>query len=74
MFKDPFTNSTKGSLAGNFLDPHNTECSKICGTPVLFGGGVRNPILKTLFSSSFSINKTLAPVLLFLLIHKLLNL
>ena len=29
VFKDPFANSIKGSFTGKFLDPHNTECSKI---------------------------------------------
>ena len=33
--KFPFTSSTNGSFTGNFSDPHNTLCSKICGTPVL---------------------------------------
>ena len=50
--------------AGKFLDPHNTECSRICGSPVLSSGGVRNPTVNTLFSSSFSISTSLAPLFL----------
>ncbi|MNP38943.1 hypothetical protein D3C76_1324940 [compost metagenome] len=29
VFKELFNNSTNGSLLGNFLDPHKTECSNI---------------------------------------------
>jgi hypothetical protein len=54
VFNDPFTSSTKGSLDGNFLEPHNTECSNICGRPVLSQGGVLKLIEKTSLSSSFS--------------------
>ena len=52
----------KRFLYGNFLDPHNTECSNICGTPVLSLGGVLKLIEKTLLSSSFFKYNSLAPV------------
>ena len=64
VFKEPLTSSTNGSLSGNSLDPQSTLCSRICATPVLFFGGVRKAILNTLFSSSFSMSITLAPVLI----------
>ena len=64
VLSDPLASSIKGSLTGNLSDPHNTVCSTMCATPVLSFGGVRNPILNTLFSSSFSIRATLAPVFL----------
>ena len=52
VFKEPFTSSTKGSFKGNLRDPHNTECSKMCATPVLSCGGVRNATWNTLLESS----------------------
>mmetsp|Transcript_5534 Transcript_5534/g.20012 ORF Transcript_5534/g.20012 Transcript_5534/m.20012 type:complete len:204 (+) Transcript_5534:2845-3456(+) len=55
--------STNGSLIGYFREPHSTECSKMCGIPVLFSGGVRNVTPKHLFSSSFESDMTSAPVL-----------
>ena len=64
VLRDPFTSSTKGSLRGNSLDPHKTECSSICATPVESVGGVLNPIEKTLLLSSFSMIAILAPVFL----------
>ena len=59
VLREPFTNSTNGSFVGKFLDPQRTECSIICGSPVLSAGGVLNPILNTLLLSSFSIKKIL---------------
>jgi len=43
----------KGSFAGNLRDPPRTECSSICGTPVLSDTGVRNAMEKRLLGSSF---------------------
>ena len=59
-FKEPLASSTKGSFDGYFLEPHNTVCSMICGTPVEFLGGVRKPIPKTLLLSSQDITTTFA--------------
>lgn len=39
---DLFNILKKGSLQGYFWEPHNTVCSRICGTPVLSIGVVRN--------------------------------
>ena len=44
VFKEPFTSSTKGSFTGNSFEPHNTECSRICATPVESFGVVRKPM------------------------------
>ncbi|OQC68849.1 MAG: hypothetical protein BWX47_01593 [candidate division Hyd24-12 bacterium ADurb.Bin004] len=54
VLSEPFSSSTKGSFEGNFREPQSTECSMIWGRPVLSGGGVRKPIMKTLSSSRFS--------------------
>ena len=62
MFNDPLINSTNGSLIGYFLDPHSTECSKMCGIPVELLGGVRNVTPNVLFSSSLLNDITSAPV------------
>ncbi len=59
--ENPLPVLQKDPLPGNSLDPHSTECSRICATPVLSFGGVRNAILNTLFSSSFSISKLSLP-------------
>ena len=64
VFNDPFTSSTKGSFAGNFFEPHNTECSNICATPVESFEGVLKPIVNTLLLSSVSNAKILAFVFL----------
>jgi len=40
--------TTKGSLTGNFFEPHKTECSRMCGIPVLSSGGVRKVIPNTI--------------------------
>ena len=64
VFKEPFTNSTNGSFSGNSREPQSTLCSRMWGTPVLLAGGVRNAMENTLFSSSFSIRISLAPVFL----------
>ena len=64
VLREPFTNSTKGSLLGNFLEPHKTECSSICATPVELIDGVLKPIVNTLLSSSLSNKKILALVFL----------
>ena len=57
-------NLTDIHSTGWLLRHKSTLCSRICATPVLSLGGVRNAILNTLFSSSFSISITLAPVFL----------
>ena len=49
---------------GYFLLPQSTECSRMCGIPVEFDGGVRNVTPKDLFSSSFESDITSAPVFL----------
>ena len=35
-----FSRLTKGSLTGNFSEPHRTECSRMWKTPVSSAGGV----------------------------------
>ena len=54
VLSEPLANSTKGSFIGYLSEPHSTECSIICGAPVESKGGVRNPMKKTLLSSSSS--------------------
>ena len=44
VFRLPFASSMKGSFTGKFRLPSSTECSMIWATPVLFFGGVRNPM------------------------------
>ena len=58
----PLRRSTKGSLEGYRWLPHSTECSRICGTPVLSFGSVRKLTEKHLFWSGASINIIDAPV------------
>jgi len=43
---DLFNILKNGSLQGYFWEPHNTVCSRICGTPVLSIGVVRNCMLQ----------------------------
>lgn len=43
---DLFNILKKGSLQGYFWEPQSTVCSRICGTPVLSIGVVRNWILQ----------------------------
>jgi len=62
VLRELFKSSKKGSFKGYFLEPQRTECSKMCAIPVLSFGGVLKFIPKTLFSSSFNIENSLAPV------------
>ena len=59
--KDPFASCTNGSFTGYFSEPHSTECSIMCGTPVSSYGSVRNPIANVLQSSSRSNQTSSAP-------------
>ena len=61
MFKEPFINSTNGSLMGYFLEPHNTLCSKMCGMPFELSTGVRKTAPNVLFSSLLMSDMTSAP-------------
>ena len=49
---EPFISSTNGSRTGYLSLPASTLCSSICGTPVLFSGGVQKLIENVLFVSS----------------------
>ena len=51
VFIEPLASSMKGSFEGNFREPQRTECSRMCGMPVLFPGGVLKVMEKTLLSS-----------------------
>eukprot|EP00966_Prymnesium_polylepis_P245817 5686229-Prymnesium_polylepis.2 len=64
VFSEPFSSSTNGSFSGYLREPHSTECSRMCGTPVSSVGRVLKLALNTLFSSSASIESTSAPVCL----------
>ena len=44
--KDLFNILKNGSLHGYFFEPHSVVCSRMCGTPVLSIGVVRNVTLQ----------------------------
>ena len=52
VLSEPFISSTNGSRTGYLSLPASTLCSSICGTPVLFSGGVQKLIENVLFVSS----------------------
>ena len=56
------TSCMNGEVTGYFSDPASTECSKMWNTPVSSQGKVPKPMPKALFSSSFSISRTVAPL------------
>ncbi len=49
---DPLSRLTKGSLTGNFSDPHRTECSRMWNTPVSSAAGVLKETENALLASS----------------------
>jgi len=49
------------TLMGYFREPHSTECSRMCGMPLLFSTGVRSTTPNVLFSSLFASDITSAP-------------
>lgn len=64
VLSEPFISSTNGSLIGYLRLPQSTECSRMCGTPLLSSTGVRSTAPKVLFSSSGETQEmTSAPVL-----------
>eukprot|EP00966_Prymnesium_polylepis_P011693 268965-Prymnesium_polylepis.3 len=58
---EPLSSSANGSLEVYLSEPHNTECSRMCGTPVESVTGVGKTIPKTLLSSSACAEITSAP-------------
>ena len=56
------TSCRKGEVTGYFSDPASTECSRMWNTPVSSQGKVPKPMPKALFSSWFSISRTVAPL------------
>lgn len=46
--RDRFSILKKGSRTGYLCEPQRTVCSRMCETPVLSIGVVRNPTLKTI--------------------------
>ena len=57
-----FSRLTKGSLTGNFSEPHKTECSKMWNTPVSSAGGVRKAMENALLRSSLRRYRSFAPL------------
>ena len=64
VWSEPLSSSTNGFFTGKERDPHSTECSRICATPVESSGGVLKVTPNTLFSSSLTRLSTSAPVFL----------
>ncbi len=61
VLREPLDNTSKGLFTGKFLEPFNTECSRIWGVPASDSVTVLKEMQKVLFTSSFDIFNNRAP-------------